>query len=110
MAEPLAHRGPDDRGVWCDRDAGIALAHRRLSIVDLSPTGHQPMASADGRFVLTYNGEIYSASAMRAALAAAGVHFRGTSDTEVLVEAIAAWGLERTLPKLIGMFAFGVWD
>lgn len=110
MAEPLAHRGPDDRGVWCDREAGIALAHRRLSIVDLSPAGHQPMASADGRFVLTYNGEIYSAPAMRTALEAAGVRFRGTSDTEVLVEAIAAWGLDHTLPKLIGMFAFGVWD
>jgi len=110
MAIPMHHRGPDDAGVWTDPAAGIALAHRRLSIVDLSPAGHQPMTSSCGRLVLTYNGEIYNHAELRAELAAAGRTFRGHSDTEVLVEACAAWGVERTLRRLIGMFAFAVWD
>lgn len=110
MADSLIHRGPDSSGVWHDRDAGVAFGHRRLSIVDLSNAGHQPMASANGRWTVTYNGEIYNASELRAELEAGGARFRGHSDTEVLVEACAQWGIEATLPKLIGMFTFGLWD
>jgi asparagine synthase (glutamine-hydrolysing) len=112
MIQPIAHRGPDDQGVWTDAEAGVALGHRRLSIVDLSPLGHQPMASNDGRWVLDYNGEIYNHAALRAELdAAAGpIAWRGHSDTETLVECIAAWGLEATLGKCVGMFALALWD
>ncbi len=110
MGSSLQHRGPDDSGVWIDAEAGIALVHRRLSIVDLSPAGHQPMHSSDGRFVISYNGEVYSHQEIRAELEARGQSFRGTSDTEVIVESIAASGLEATLPRLIGMFALAVWD
>ena len=78
MGDSLAHRGPDDHGVWSDAEAGVALAHRRLSILDLSPAGHQPMVSADGRLVVTFNGEIYNFQELRAELAARGVAFRGT--------------------------------
>jgi asparagine synthase (glutamine-hydrolysing) len=112
MTDPIAHRGPDDEGVWTDAEAGIGLGHRRLSIIDLSPLGHQPMESADGRWVLTYNGEIYNHSDLRAELDAAGVGtaWRGHSDTETLAECIAAWGLQATLEKAVGMFALGLWD
>jgi len=110
MATSLHHRGPDDAGVWIDPAAGVALAHRRLSILDVSPAGHQPMMSSCGRWVLSYNGEIYNHDELRDELAAAGRTFRGHSDTEVLVEACAAWGIEATLRKLRGMFAFSVWD
>jgi asparagine synthase (glutamine-hydrolysing) len=110
MAAPLRHRGPDDTGVWTDPAAGVALAHRRLAILDLSPAGHQPMTSSCGRWVLSYNGEIYNHAELRDELAASGRTFRGHSDTEVLVEACAAWGVEATLRKLTGMFAFAVWD
>lgn len=110
MAAPLRHRGPDDAGVWADPAAGVGLAHRRLAVVDLSPAGHQPMLSASGRWVLVYNGEIYNHAELRGELAAAGCSFRGHSDTEVLVEACAAWGVEATLCRLIGMFAFALWD
>jgi asparagine synthase (glutamine-hydrolysing) len=106
----LQHRGPDDNGVWIDADAGVALVHRRLSIVDLSPAGHQPMVSASGRYIMSYNGEVYSHEDIRPALIARGVSFRGYSDTEVMLESIAAFGLEATLPRLIGMFAFALWD
>src|SRR3954468_21869059 len=100
MIAPIAHRGPDDQGVWTDAEAGIGLGHRRLSIVDLSPLGHQPMASADGRGMLSYNGEIYNHADMRSALDAAGHGgWRGHSDTETLIEGIARWGLEATLDK-----------
>ena len=114
MAGALHHRGPDDEGVWIDPEAGIGLAHRRLAIVDLSPLGHQPMHSADGRLVLSYNGEIYNHLELRAALEAkdsgpAG-GWRGHSDTETLVEAVAAWGLDTALKRSVGMFAFAVWD
>jgi len=110
MNGSLRHRGPDDEGIWIDPEAGAALVHRRLSIIDLSPTGHQPMISADGRYVIIYNGEVYSYEDIRPSLAARGVSFRGTSDTEVMLESIAAFGLEATLPRLIGMFAIALWD
>ncbi|HEY0412888.1 MAG TPA: asparagine synthase (glutamine-hydrolyzing) [Allosphingosinicella sp.] len=113
MIAPIAHRGPDDQGVWTDAEGGIGLGHRRLSIVDLSPLGHQPMASADGRWMLSYNGEIYNHGDLRAELDAAaggGVAWRGHSDTETLLEAIAAWGLAETLRRAVGMFALALWD
>jgi asparagine synthase (glutamine-hydrolysing) len=110
MADSLAHRGPDDNGLWGDAEAGVAITHRRLSIVDLSPAGHQPMTSADGRFVITYNGEVYNFQELRAELAARGVSFRGHSDTEVMLEAFSAYGVTATIKRLIGMFALGIWD
>ena len=110
MANSLAHRGPDDRGLWSDPEAGVTLTHRRLSIVDLSPTGHQPMISANGRFIVTYNGEIYNFKELRPELEARGIKFRGHSDTEVMLEAFAAYGVEATVKRLIGMFTIGVWD
>ena len=110
MASAVRHRGPDDAGTWCDGTAGLALGHRRLSILDPSAEGHQPMVSRDGRWVLNYNGEIYNFPELRAPLEAAGVRFRGHSDTEILVEGIAHWGLVRTLQRAAGMFALAVWD
>jgi asparagine synthase (glutamine-hydrolysing) len=112
MAAALAHRGPDDEGVWTDDGAGVALAHRRLSIVDLSLTGHQPMHSACGRWVITFNGEIYNFAELRDILMRQGKapQWRGHSDTEVLLAGIAAWGVPATLERSIGMFAFAVWD
>ena len=110
MAASLPHRGPDDQGIWIDAEAGTALVHRRLSIIDLSPAGHQPMVSADGRFVITYNGEVYSYQPIAAELAARGHKFRGHSDTEVILESFAANGIEPTLKRMIGMFAIALWD
>jgi asparagine synthase (glutamine-hydrolysing) len=110
MTDCLRHRGPDDEGVWLDPGAGIALGHRRLSIVDLSPAGHQPMLSADGRFVVTFNGEIYNFRELRAELETGDVTLRGHSDTEVMLELFARHGIAATLPRLIGMFSLAVWD
>ncbi|MFL6745257.1 MAG: asparagine synthase (glutamine-hydrolyzing) [Sphingomicrobium sp.] len=111
---PIAHRGPDDQGIWVDPDAGIGLGHRRLSIVDLSPAGRQPMVSDGGRFVLTLNGEIYNHPDIRAELeeqgAVPGGGWRGHSDTEVFLHGIATWGLAETLRRSAGMFAFALWD
>jgi len=110
MRDRLRRRGPDDAGVWADSACGIALGHRRLSIIDLSPSGRQPMASADGRWVVAYNGEIYNYRDVAAELGALGVRFRGSSDTEVLVEAIARFGVDAALRRMAGMFAFAAWD
>jgi asparagine synthase (glutamine-hydrolysing) len=110
MACTLVHRGPDDAGDYVDAPAGVALGFRRLAIVDLSPAGHQPMPSADGRFVIAFNGEIYNYRDLRAGLERDGVAFRGGSDTEVIVERMARRGVEATLPELWGMFAMAVWD
>src|SRR5215467_13527523 len=106
----LQHRGPDDHGIWVNAECGVALVHRRLSILDLSPAGHQPMISADGRFVIIYNGEVYSHQPIAAELAARGHHFQGHSDTEVIVNAFAQDGIEPTLKRMIGMFAIALWD
>ena len=114
MIGPLAHRGPDDQGIWLDPAARIGLGHRRLAIVDLSPAGHQPMHSADGRYVLTFNGEIYNYPELLATLEGEGAvpdgGWRGHSDTEVFLQGIATWGLSATLKRCVGMFAFGLWD
>ena len=110
MTDTLVHRGPDAGDVWLDPQAGLALGHRRLSIVDLSPAGAQPMVSSCGRFVISYNGEIYNADELRPELEAAGRRFRGHSDTEAIVEGAAVWGVEATVKRLIGMFAMALWD
>lgn len=112
MTDVLAHRGPDDEGRWLDAGAGIALGQRRLAIVDLSPQGHQPMPSAGGRYVLAFNGEIYNHRELRARLEAQGraPAWRGHSDTEVLLAAMEAWGVETALTQAVGMFAISLWD
>ena len=112
MSDRLLHRGPDDSGIWVDEPAGLALGHRRLAILDLSPAGHQPMHSACSRYVLAFNGEIYNHLQLRTELEGAGhaPAWRGHSDTETLLAGIAAWGLERTLQRCVGMFAMVLWD
>ena len=111
MMQSLTHRGPDGNGVWVDADAGIALSHSRLSIIDLSPLGSQPMISHQGRYVLSYNGEIYNHPQIRNALEKEGfAGWRGHSDTEVFLAAIERWGLEEALKSANGMFAFALWD
>jgi asparagine synthase (glutamine-hydrolysing) len=110
MADAIAHRGPDDAGTWVDAEAGIALAHRRLSILDLSSAGHQPMASARGRWVVVYNGEIYNHLQLRRELGVGEGTWRGHSDTETLLRCLEAWGPDATLRRCIGMFAFAAWD
>ena len=112
MTDRLAHRGPDDSGEWVDEAAGIALGHRRLSIVDLSVEGHQPMLSTSGRYVISFNGEIYNFRELRAALERDGtvLAWRGHSDTEVMLAAFERWGFEPTLRRSVGMFALALWD
>ena len=110
MNRALRHRGPDDGGLWADHAAGIVLASRRLAILDLSPAGHQPMTSHCGRYVIAYNGEIYNFLDIRRDLEREGQHFVSHSDTEVLLEACALWGVERALSRLNGMFSFAFWD
>lgn len=115
MVRQLTHRGPDDEGVWCDFSSGLSLAHRRLSVLDLSDAGRQPMLSHSGRYVVIFNGEIYNHVAIRQELEAEGVApdaqgWRGHSDTETLLAAVACWGLQKTLDNAVGMFAFALWD
>jgi len=110
MTDALARRGPDDSGVHTAERAGLALGHRRLSILDLSAEGHQPMRSADGRFVLAYNGEVYNFAELRRELEAAGERFRGGSDTEVVLAALVRFGVEAALERFVGMFALALWD
>lgn len=112
VANRLEHRGPDSQGRWIDSDAGVVLIHRRLSILDLSEAGHQPMVSLSKRYVLTYNGEIYNHRELRHELEALQVvkRWRGSSDTETLLAGIAHWGVAETLKRLNGMFAFALWD
>lgn len=113
MNDALVRRGPDDSDCWFDDRAGVAFGHRRLSIVDLSPHGRQPMVSSTGRYTICFNGEVYNAQELREELEQAGVGprtYRGTSDTEVMLAAIEALGLERALARFLGMFAFALWD
>jgi asparagine synthase (glutamine-hydrolysing) len=112
MTDTLAHRGPNDSGYWSDREQGIALGHRRLSILDLSPAGHQPMRSPSRRYVLVFNGEIYNHLELRKELSArpGGVEWCGGSDTETLLVGFEAWGIRGTVERAVGMFAFAVWD
>lgn len=112
MSAALSHRGPDDAGTWSDPDSGVTFGHRRLSIIDVSSAGHQPMLSPDGRFAITYNGEIYNHQELRRELAACGraPQWRGHSDTETLLAAVTAWGVRETLERLVGMFALAIWD
>ena len=111
LTNTLTHRGPDDFGVWVDADVGLALGHRRLSIIDLSPCGHQPMDSADGRYVTVFNGEIYNFRDIRRQLEAQqSIAFRGHSDTEVALAAISRWGVAGALERFNGMFAIAIWD
>ena len=112
MTDTLVHRGPDDQGLWSDEEAGIGLGQRRLSIIDLSAQGHQPMASASGRYMLSYNGEIYNFAQLRSQLEAEGATppWRGHSDTEILLAAFEAWGVQAALERTVGMFAVSLWD
>ena len=110
MTESIVHRGPDDSGIWAEPAAGVALGFRRLAIVDLSAQGHQPMPSWSGRFTLIFNGEVFNHRILRKELESRGCAFRGHSDTEVILAAFEKWGIERTVRRLIGMFAMAVWD
>ena len=118
MTDSLIHRGPDDSGIWCDGDNQISLGHRRLSVVDLSSAGHQPMISKSGRFVLSFNGEIYNHQQLRELLSknqplndlSVAIKWNGHSDTETILACFEEWGVQASIEKMIGMFAMGLWD
>jgi len=110
MLDSLAHRGPDDRGIWVDRHSRLVLGHRRLSIIDLSFLGKQPMSSIHGRYKIVFNGEIYNFKHIRKELEQFRTTFRGYSDTEVLLAAIEHWGIDAAIKKTVGMFAIAIWD
>ena len=112
MSNAIEHRGPDDSGAWVEEGIGLAMGHRRLSIVDISEAGHQPMHSQSNRFIIAFNGEIYNHKELRAQLELLlrDSIWRGTSDTETLLAAFEYWGVENTLDRLVGMFAISLWD
>lgn len=110
MTVAIRHRGPDDAGCWIDEENGVALGHRRLSILDPSAEGHQPMRSASARYVMVYNGEVYNFPELRRELEARGAHFRSTSDTEVILAAVDEWGVREAVRRLNGIFALALWD
>ena len=112
MSESLIHRGPDSSGEWVDPENGVALGHRRLSILDLSPAGHQPMYSSSKRYVIAYNGEVYNFIELRSELEKGelALDLRGHSDTELILAVIEAWGLDKAISYFIGMFSFALWD
>ena len=110
MSDTIANRGPDDEGCWYDYQDGIGLAHRRLSIIDLSQSGHQPMLSPSGRYVIVFNGEIYNYKEIKKSLESQDIEWKSDSDTEVMLAAIDTWGIEKAVTYFNGMFAFGLWD
>lgn len=110
MTDVIFHRGPDDQQTYSDDEAGLGLGFRRLSIIDLSPDGRQPMTSASGRYVMVFNGEVYNYESLRPELLESGASFRGHSDTEVILAAVEAWGLNESLQRFNGMFAIALWD
>ena len=110
MARCLVHRGPDDEGMFYDAPTRTGLAFRRLSIIDLTPTGHQPMRSASGRFEIAFNGEVYNHALLRTELSPRGHQFRGNGDTETMLAAFEEWGVERALERFTGMFAIAALD